>query len=360
MSPPGHALGTCERPLARAHDAALYDLDGVLYLAGDPVPHAAASVLAAREQGLRSAYVTNNASRRPAAVAAHLHELGIPATPEDVVTSAQAAVRWLTARLSPGSAVLVLGTDGLAEEVADGGLLPVRTAEARPVAVVQGLAEQTGWRDLAEAAVALRAGALWVASNADSTYPSPRGPLPGNGAMVAALVTATGRTPVVVGKPEPELHRASVERVRAARPLVVGDRLDTDVLGAIRGGSASLLVLTGVVQREQLLAAPRGTRPTYVAPDLRGLLLPQPLVELGDGWARCGRATARLAEAVGGTTGGTVGGTAGGTVEGLVRGVTVDREQDGAGAGPDGLDGVEALRAACALAWHVADRAGES
>ena len=317
----GHALGSCAQPLAQAYDAALYDLDGVLYLGGDPVPYAAESVAAATAAGLRAAYVTNNASRRPASVAAHLTELGIPARPEDVVTSAQAAARWLAERLPPHSPVLVLGTEELAEEVRAVGLEPVRGADASTAAVVQGLAPDTAWKDLAEAAVAIRAGALWVAGNADSTYPSPRGPLPGNGAMVAALRTATGLAPVVVGKPEPALHRESVERVGARRPLVVGDRLDTDVLGAVRGGADSLLVLTGVVDREELLAAPVGSRPTYVSSDLRGLLVPQHPVVVEGETATCAGARAHW---------------------------------DGAELVVDG-GGDDALRAACALAWTRAD-----
>ncbi len=298
----------------------------MLYLAGEPVPFAADSVAAAAALGLRSAYVTNNASRRPPAVAELLRRLGIPAAPEDVVTSAQAAVRWLVERLPGGAAVLVIGTEALAEEVAAAGLRPVRTAHEPPAAVVQGLAPETAWRDLAEAAVALRAGALWVAGNADSTYPSPRGPLPGNGALVAALQVATGRQAVVVGKPAPELHRESVARVGARRPLVVGDRLDTDVLGAVRGGADSLLVLTGVVDRDALLTAPRGSRPSYVAADLRSLLRPQRPVAGDEHEAVCGRARARW-----------------------------DRGQlvvEPAAVAPLSDD---ALRAACALAWSRAD-----
>ena len=240
---------------------------------------------------MRAAFVTNNSSRRPAVVAQHLTELGIPAAAADVVTSGQAAARLLAARLPPGSKVLVLGTDGLAEEIETAGLVAVRTA-AGALAVVQGLAESTAWTDLAEASVALRSGALWVAGNTDATYPSPRGPLPGNGAMVAALVVATGQRPVVVGKPEPELHVASVDRVGAKRPLVVGDRLDTDVLGAVRVGADCLLVLTGVTDRAAVLAAPPGMRPTYVASDLRGLLVPHeaPVVNGNEATCRQGKA----------------------------------------------------------------------
>ena len=279
-------LAASDGPLCDAYDAALLDLDGVLYLGPDAVPYAATSVERARDRGMRTAFVTNNASRRPAVVANHLTELGIPAEPEDVVTSAQAAVGWLAARVAPASRVLVVGSEGLAEEVEEAGLVPVRKAEGA-VAVVQGLAPSTSWADLAEASVAVQAGALWVAGNTDATYPSPRGLLPGNGAMVAALVHTTGRHPVVVGKPEPELHRASVERVGARRPLVVGDRLDTDVLGAVRAGSDSLLVLTGVTDRRTLLAAPAGMRPTYLSSDLRGLVEEHPAPEVQGDEARC-------------------------------------------------------------------------
>jgi HAD superfamily hydrolase (TIGR01450 family) len=283
--------------LADVHDVALYDLDGVLYLGPDGIPHAAASVQAARERGLRAAFVTNNASRAPRAVAQHLTELGVPASVDDVVTSGQAAARLVAERVRAGSAVLVLGTEALADQVRERGLRPVRTLEQAgpdgPAAVLQGIAPETGWRDLAEACLALRAGALWVAGNLDATLPTSRGQLPGNGAMVAALRTATGLAPLVAGKPEPALHAEAVARTGAVRPLVVGDRLDTDVLGAVTAGAPSLLVLTGVVDVPGLLAAPSGSRPTYVAEDLRALLHPQPEVALDGAVARCGPATAR-------------------------------------------------------------------
>jgi HAD superfamily hydrolase (TIGR01450 family) len=330
------------------------------------VPHAADSVAAARAAGLRTAFVTNNASRRPAAVAEALTALGIPADPADVVTSAQAAVRWLAERLPAGSPVLVLGSDGLAEEVAAGGLRPVRQADELPRAVVQGLAPETGWRELAEACVAVRAGALWVAGNADSTYPSPRGPLPGNGAMVAALATATGAEPVVVGKPSPELHRESVERVGALHPLVVGDRLDTDIEGARRVGCASLLVFSGVTTPLQVLSASELERPDYLSYDVDGLLEAHPKVSTTGVESRCGRWVARvdgprlrLSCLAGSAPDGSNsdrdrdgdsdredGGSGGASGED-------DRPEDGAevGRGRAGADALDALRALCAQTW---------
>lgn len=280
----------------QGYDAALFDLDGVLYLGDEGIPEAAEGVRAARVSGMHVAFVTNNASRRPAEVARRLSALGIPAKPTEVVTSAQAAVRVVASRVPPGAVVLVLGTQALVDEVSESGLRPVRTVEQAgtdPVAaVVQGLSPDTCQRDLAEATIALRGGALWVVGNTDTTLPSPRGPLPGNGVFVDALRAVTGLEPLVAGKPDPALHEESVRRVGAARPLVVGDRLDTDVLGAVRGGADSLLVLTGVVGRAELLRAPKGSRPTYVSTDLRGLSQAHPHVVVADGVARCRASTA--------------------------------------------------------------------
>ena len=285
--PPGIPL-RASRGLSRQYDVALLDLDGVVYVGSQPVPGAASTLSAVRATGMRVAYVTNNASRRPAEVAALLAGMGIPATAAEVVTSAQAAAHLLRERMPPGSRVLVLGTDALAEEVRDAGLTPVRTADPLPAAVVQGYGPTTGWRELAEATVAIRGGAFWVATNTDSTLPSDRGPLPGNGALVAALRVATGAEPDVVGKPHPGLHRESIERTSARRPLVVGDRLDTDIEGAVRAGTDSLLVLSGVTTPELLIAAPDGRRPTYIARDLSGLLDVHPGVTWHGGDAACG------------------------------------------------------------------------
>jgi glycerol-1-phosphatase len=271
----------------------------VLYLEGHGVPHAAEAVAAAQAAGMRVAYVTNNASRPPAVVAERLTGLGMPAQEQEVVTSAQATARVLSEQLPTGAVVLVLGTKALADEVEAVGMRPVAAldqVDGRAVdAVVQGLSPETCQRDLADAVVAVRSGALWVAANTDLTLPSTRGPLPGNGAFVDVVRAVTGREPLVAGKPDPALHRESVERVAALHPLIVGDRLDTDVLGAVRGDADSLLVLTGVTDRAALLTAPPGSRPTYVATDLRGLLEPQPEVEVDGEVARCRSATATWA-----------------------------------------------------------------
>ena len=217
-------------------------------------------------------YVTNNASRSAAAVAGHLAELGFVASDNDVVTSAQAAAHVLAERLPPEADVLIVGTDDLAEEIERVGLRPVRRFDERtPDAVVQGHSPQTGWPDLAEAAYAVRAGALWVAANTDTTLPNERGLAPGNGAMVAALRAATDREPIVAGKPYAPLLEDALTRAGTRAALVVGDRLDTDIDGAHCVGLPSLLVLTGVSTVAQLCAHPSDRLPTYVADSLDSL-----------------------------------------------------------------------------------------
>ncbi|MDQ3475227.1 MAG: HAD hydrolase-like protein, partial [Actinomycetota bacterium] len=269
------------------HDVALLDLDGVVYVGADAVPEVPRIIGTAAEAGMRFGYVTNNASRTPHEVGDHLRRLGIPALDNEVITSSQAASRVLASRLPPGSSVLIVGTAALAAEVENVGLRAVWAAAERPVGVVQGYHPELSSSMLAEACVAVRAGAFWVATNADSTLPSPRGPLPGNGSFVQVVARTTGATPVVAGKPEPAMHTECVLRTGARRPLVVGDRLDTDIEGAQRAHVPSLLVLTGVARAADLLAAPPGQRPTYLAADLGGILAPQPGIERSDGLAQC-------------------------------------------------------------------------
>ena len=243
---------------------------------------------------MRLAYVTNNAFRTPAAIAALLTSFGVPATQEDVVTSAQAAARLLADRLPPGAPVLVIGGSGLRMALRERGLRPVSTAIDKPQAVVQGYAPDISYSMLAEGGLAVAAGALFVASNADRTLPSRRGRQPGNGALLAVIATATGVQPLVAGKPEPPLHNESVLRTGARHPLVVGDRLDTDIEAAHRVGADSLLVLTGVTGPAEAVLAPPSQRPTYLAEDLAGLLEPHPSITEKDGAFGCGGWTARL------------------------------------------------------------------
>ncbi|MGH8969250.1 MAG: HAD-IIA family hydrolase [Actinomycetes bacterium] len=286
--------------LAERYDTALVDLDGVVYVGPRAVDGAAAALAAARAHGMRTAFVTNNASRTPEKVAAHLTELGIEAGPGDVVTSAQAAAGMVAGLVRPGARVLVVGGEGLDAAVRERGLVPVPSADASPEVVVQGFAPEVGWAMLAEASYAVSRGLPWVASNLDRTVPTPRGLAPGNGALVGVVAAATGATPLVAGKPEPPLHREAVRRTGARSPIVVGDRLDTDVAGANRCGADSLLVLTGVANPSEILGADDLHRPTYVAEDLgAGLLEPHPAVGSAPGGERtCGGWTCTVGDGV--------------------------------------------------------------
>ena len=280
-------------PLDTAYDVALLDLDGVVYLGGTAIPGAAEALRKAEAAGMRLAYVTNNAFRTPAAIAALLTSFGVPAAPEDVVTSAQAAARLLAERLPAGAPVLVIGGSGLRMALRERGLRPVSTAAEHPQAVVQGYSPDVNYSMLAEGGLAVAAGALFVGSNGDLTLPSRRGRQPGNGSLLKVIATATGVQPLVAGKPEPPLHNESVLRTGARHPLVVGDRLDTDIEAAYRVSADSLLVLTGVTGPAEAVLAPPSQRPTYLAEDLAGLLEPHPGIGEEDGAFGCGGWTAR-------------------------------------------------------------------
>jgi HAD superfamily hydrolase (TIGR01450 family) len=324
------------------YDGILLDLDGTVYRGRLAIPEAVPTVHAVHMSGRPVGFITNNASRGPAEVAAQLTELGFDVQPRHVVTSAQAGAALLAERLAAGDAVLVVGTDALADEVRAVGLAAVRRADGAPAdsaegaprsggpvgvqAVVQGHSPHTGWPDLAEACLAIRAGALWVACNVDPTLPTERGELPGNGAMVAALRAATGLEPVVAGKPQRRLLDQAAARLSLRRPLVVGDRLDTDVAGAHAAGMNALLVLTGVSRPAELLSVPPPLRPRYVAADLSALLRP---AEFSEVFSKVGEQPSWRVEL-------RPDGTA-----------TLSRHGDG------DADALSALRALCAACWSA-------
>ncbi len=278
--------------LAQAYDVLLFDLDGVVYIGGTAIPGAPEALQAAKRAGAHVAYVTNNASRTPAAVAALLDGMGAPVDQADVVTSAQAAARLLADRLPPKSKVLVIGATALSLAVRERGLVPVLSASDQPAAVVQGFGPGIDYSRLAEGGIAVRKGALFVATNADSTIPNPRGTAPGNGSLLQVIEYATGTAPIVAGKPQPPLHRESVIRTGARHPLVIGDRLDTDIEAAHNAGTDSLLVLTGVDTPRTVTLAPPHRRPTYVAQTLDALLQPYPDVATTEAGTSCGGWTA--------------------------------------------------------------------
>ena len=254
--------------LAARHDALLVDLDGTLIRGSQPIPGAAEALANA---GLPVVYVTNNASRSPRDTADHLRSLGFSAGADDVMTSAQAAVVMAADHVDPGARVLVVGHDSFRDLARQAGYEVVLSADDDPEVVLQGLSRELTWSDLAEGCLAIRRGVPWVASNVDATLPTERGLLPGNGSLVAALRAATGREPLVAGKPAAGVLTAAADLVGSTRPLVIGDRLDTDIEGAVAAGMPSLMVLTGVHGLDDLLVADPDSRATYLADDLSAL-----------------------------------------------------------------------------------------
>lgn len=276
-------------------DVLLLDLDGVVYVGRSAVPNAVDTLTAVEARGVSVGYITNNASRRPAVVAEQLRGFGLRVTEDQVVTSPQAAVVLLAEHLAAGARVLVIGGDGLVTVVRDAGFEVVGSADDAPDAVVQGFAPELGWKDLAEASFALAdPDRLWVATNTDWTIPVDRGIAPGNGTLVSAVHAAVGRLPIVAGKPERPIFDAAVARFGAERPLFVGDRIDTDIAGAVTAGMPSVMVLTGVDGVLPLLAAGERSRPDYILRDLAGLLQPYPQVRVERDGVHVGSAVARV------------------------------------------------------------------
>jgi glycerol 3-phosphatase-2 len=306
-------------------DVVLADLDGVVYTGENAIPYAIESLNEAAT-GARLGYITNNASRTDASVASHLTSLGLQVEARDVVTSPQAAVRLLAQQIAAGATVLVVGGDGLVDEVVKAGFSVTRSADDNPAAVIQGFAPDVGWRELAEASFALASDVQpeipWIATNTDWTIPVARGIAPGNGTLVSAVHIAVGRLPIVAGKPEVAIFDEAVARFDSKHPLFIGDRLDTDIRGANRAKIPSAHVLTGVDKAKQLIAADSESRPRFILEDLRGLREPYPETVFSKNAtvATVGNATVRLV---------------GDSVE-IVK---------------DGESEVNLLRAACAIIW---------
>jgi len=323
-------LASSAVPLAEAYDVALVDLDGVARRGDQQIEYATESLNRARAAGLREVFVTNNAALTPAQVATQLGTLGIECTPADVMTAAIACAALLTTRLKPGAKVLVVGGTGLIEAVTEAGLTVISSrtpnaADLKPDAVAMGYFPEVGWADLAEAAYAVERGAWFVASNLDKSLPTPRGHAPGNGALVGAVQAATGVTPASDGKPSPAMYQLVVSRTGAQAPLVIGDRLDTDLGGARAAGYPGLHVFTGVsTARDAVLAKPE-YRPSFVGADLRTLFETHVAPHEGpDDWWLSGDRAARV----------------------------VGNRLELDSRGPHGID---AVRAACAAVWSAAE-----
>ena len=319
-------LEECRTPIVDAHDLVMFDLDGVVYVGTDAIEGVAEKVDRIRASGRHVAFVTNNAARTPDQVSAKLVGMGVHAEPSDVVTSAQAAARVLADAHGEGAKILMLGGDGLREALVEAGLEPVEDPDGA-VAVASGYGPDVRWRHIMRVASLVRDGLPYVASNADMTIPTAYGLAPGHGVLVQTITGFAGVEAIVAGKPEKPLMEETVLRVGGDRPIMVGDRLDTDIEGAHAIGVPSLLVLTGVTWLHELAAAAPQLRPTYISPDLAGLFEPHPAPSVDGGRAA-------------------LGGWSGAVVDGRL-------EVDGAGSDADWW------RVAATACWLHLDEAGE-
>ncbi|MFM2384153.1 MAG: hypothetical protein RL166_27 [Actinomycetota bacterium] len=262
------------KSLIEGYDALFADLDGVVYEGGKAIEHAVEALRRVGDQGMPVGYVTNNSSRKPQTIADQISGYGLNVTSQHVVSSGQTGVELLKTLIPAGSKVLVVGGEGLRTYTEAGGFVLVEDSTHKPDAVIQGFSPDVSWKHLAEAAYSIQNGAKWVATNQDWTIPQERGIAPGNGTLVSAVHTAVGQLPLVAGKPEVAIFETAKARFGSKRPLFVGDRIDTDILGANRAGIDSVLVLTGISQPKELLATKEDSQPTFVISDLRELLLP--------------------------------------------------------------------------------------
>jgi glycerol 3-phosphatase-2 len=287
--------------LVDGYAAVVCDLDGVVYRGPDAVEHA---VVALSALTVPVVYATNNASRPPDEVAAHLTDLGLHARARDVATSSQAGAAVLRNLVPSGARILAIGGAGVREALQHQGFVVATPEQARDAldhevaGVLQGYGAAVTAADLSEAAYAVAAGAVWVATNTDVTLPTHRGTAPGNGTLVAAVQVATGKEPVVVGKPYAPLYQLCATRLEAepARVLAVGDRLDTDIAGAVAAGMDSALVLTGIDSVTTLATAAPTARPTYLLEDLRYLSQAYVAAETDYSWWVCGADRRRLVD----------------------------------------------------------------
>lgn len=254
------------------YDTLLCDLDGVIYEGTDAIVDAVETVNSFLAQGLPVGYVTNNSSRKPETIAEQLAGFGIQALPENVIGSAKTGVEILATLIPAGSRVLVVGGEGLRSRVIEAGFELVKTSDENPAGVIQGFDPSVAWTDLAEASYSISNGATWVATNQDWTIPREKGIAPGNGTLVSAVHTAVGQLPIVAGKPEPAIYKTAVDHFGAKNAIFVGDRIDTDIRGANRAGLDSVLVMTGISTRKEVLGVKKEDRPTYIIGTMAELL----------------------------------------------------------------------------------------
>ena len=282
-------LARVEEMLLDSFDSLWLDLDGVVYRGSEAVPQAVNSIARA-QQTHKIGYITNNSSRTPAAIAEQLRGYGLDLSENQIVGSARAGAKMLLQRIPHGSKVLVVGGEGLRFECREVGFEVVDSAADNPSAVIQGFSPDVSWRELAQASFAVQAGAIWIATNQDWTLPLEAGIAPGNGTLVGAVHTAVGILPDFAGKPFEPIFKQAFEQLGAKAPLMIGDRLDTDIRGARKVGVKSAAVLTGIATRKEIIGSKLEDRPDFILQDLSELFLPYPKLKETKRGVRCGDA----------------------------------------------------------------------
>jgi HAD superfamily hydrolase (TIGR01450 family) len=259
-------------PLLLPYDQVVLDLDGCVWLGDDAIDGSVAAIEALRAAGKRIAFATNDPRRPTEETVAKLWRVGVQASLADVVTVG-GAVQHLLAETRHGRSAFVIGTQALCDHVDAAGLTVLNGSDRAAAAevVILGGTDDVTFEDLKLATLALRAGADFLATGRDPTYPMPDGLWPGTGAILAAVETASGCSAEIVGKPEPQLFLTAVDRLGQGRTLVVGDRLDADVAGAAAAGLDAALVLSGGTSEAEASAA-KGPKPIAVAANLGALV----------------------------------------------------------------------------------------
>lgn len=258
-------------PLVAGYDNLLLDLDGCVWVGERPTPRASDAISELRAAGKHVAFITNDCRHSPEDYVRKLWSLGIQASLEEVVTVG-GAIQHVLAERGPGHAY-VIGSASVFRHVADAGYRILNHAGANAdadVVIVAGH-DDFNFTELRDGMQAVLAGADMIAADRDRSFPTEDGLCPGSGAIVAALEYATERRATIVGKPEPQIFRTALDRLEGGRTLVVGDRLDADLTGAVAAGLKAAIVLTGVTSRQQATAA-SDPAPVAVADDLYGLV----------------------------------------------------------------------------------------
>lgn len=253
------------------HDirAFIIDMDGVLWEGDRPMPGLADFFQTLRDRRIKFVLATNNASKTPEQYVSKLAGMGVAVARDEILTSAQAAALYLRQQSANGTKVFAIGEDGVRQALAETGFTLTGLYEVDAQFVVCGMDRGLSWDKLATATLNIRAGARFIGTNPDATFPTERGITHGNGAVLAAIQAATGVAPIIIGKPEPIMYQLAMTRlgVAPAETAALGDRLETDILGAVRARIRSVFVLSGVSSREQL--AGLDYQPTWVMPDIR-------------------------------------------------------------------------------------------